>query len=171
MIIMTFTPPIIMIFADVIVSLFVGVIYMLMAAKIPKFGIFTLSGILIGLLFLMVMGQVYMFIGSACGGILGDIIALKWGNYKNKGGLFTAYAMFRFCFALGTLIPYYLLRDIMFEQHVSLGYSSEYIEAVFNCYTIEMLFLQLGLNLISGFIGAYIGYIIRKKHFVKAGVL
>lgn len=169
--VMVFTPPIIFIFSDIITTFIVAVIYMLMTAKIPKFGVFTLSGLLVGLLFLLLFGMVFAFVGLVIGGILGDIIAFKWGKFKNKAGLFTAYTIFRFCFALGMLLPIYFLRDLMIEMTLAQGYSSEYLEGMLSLYTIEMFFILLGLHIIGALAGAYIGYRILIKHFVKAGVV
>ena len=53
-VLLSILPPILQVFMDVVVSLFVGVIYLLMATKIPKFGIFTLNSILFSALLLLI---------------------------------------------------------------------------------------------------------------------
>ena len=71
-------------FSPAITGLVVGTIYLFLAIKVPKFGVFTISQLLLIMIVLILgMGYLPWLIGMFIGALLGDIAA-NTSKYKNK---------------------------------------------------------------------------------------
>lgn len=133
-----------------------GIPFMLYLTKVKKFGMVSLTGIILGLLNL-VMGS----------GVLGDVI-LRVGKYQSwkctllGNGVFSLWIM-------GYVSRMFLTRDTFFASLVS-SYGQEYVDTLMSYtpdWTYPLLFV---VTFIGGILGALLGKAVLKKHFEKAGV-
>ncbi len=142
---------------------------MLFYSKIEKFGMITIMSILIAIImFVTGMG----FLGAPfiiVAGLVADLIA-KAGGYKNFKMIVISYGIF--CLWIcANYFPILVTAESYRQDLIDGGFSAEYADSLFkaiNCKTIAIL---LVLCVIFGFIGAFLGKAVVKKHFEKAGIV
>ena len=126
-----------------------GIPFMLYLTKVKKFGMVSLTGII--LIF----------------GVLGDVI-LRAGKYQSwkctllGNGVFSLWIM-------GYVSRMFLTRDTFFASLVS-SYGQEYVDTLMSYtpgWTYPVLFV---VTFIGGILGALLGKAVLKKHFEKAGI-
>lgn len=159
--------PIFVVLITVVCPVVGGIPFMLYITKIKKFGMVTLSGIICGLL-MMVMGSgVFVFIGGIVFGLLGDLI-MKAGDYSSTKHSVLGYSVFSI-WIMGFVARMFLTRDAFFNSLAS-GYGQEYVDTLMG-YTPGWMFPVLfALTFIGGLLGAFLGKAVLKKHFAKAGI-
>ena len=135
-----------------------GIPFMLYLTKVKKFGMVSLTGIILGLLNL-IFGIIF--------GVLGDVI-LWAGKYQSwkctllAGGVFSLWIM-------GYVSRMFLTRDDFFASLVS-SYGQEYVDTLIS-YTPGWMFPVLFIvTFIGGVLGVLLGKAVLKKHFEKAGI-
>lgn len=150
-----------------VAALISGCVYMLMVAKVPKFGGITIMGTVMGL-FLFISGHfiVSLFIGVACS-VIADYIANKVRNQKT---ILASYVVFSFGLT-GPVLPLWLMKDAYVASLVSKGKDAAYIEGVFEHINSTTLIVCLLATLILSIIGGIFGQKMMKKHFQKAGII
>ncbi|RSX53074.1 putative bacterial integral membrane protein [Bifidobacterium goeldii] len=151
-------------------GVFIGVIcqtpVMLMALKVRHLGVFTIFGILTGLL--MGPGQIPTMICAVICGILADLIAAA-GKFTNRALLITAVAVFN-VWSYGKYIPFFFMRDAYLAQ-IAEGYGQSYVDQVSGLFP---MWLAVGMPImlfVSGALGAWIATKLLAKHFEKAGLI
>ncbi len=144
-----------------------GIPFMLYLTKVKKFGMVTLTGIILGLLNVLIGAGVLVFIFGVIFGVLGDLI-LKAGKYQSwkctlwGNGVFSLWIM-------GYVSRMFLTRTEFFTFLES-NYGAEY-SATLASYTPGWMFPVLFVvTFIGGILGALLGKAILKKHFIKAGI-
>ena len=143
-------------------------VYILMGVKIKKKGVFTISGVLLGLLALS-GGHIPHAIFSIIGGFICDFVI---GNYKSKFRLICGYGLFALADFLGIILPILLFGTTYFmEKAVKWKMSTEQINQAISYFTISWIIVFSTITFILACIGAYIATKILKKHFEKAGVV
>ena len=138
-------------------------VYILMAVKVKKKGVFTISGTLLGLIALS-GGHLPHAVFAVIGGIICDLII---GNYESKGRMIIGYGTFALADFLGTVIPVILFGTASFVERASKWKMSEAL-------SYFKVSWAVGFGLITfvlACIGAYVATRILKKHFEKAGVI
>lgn len=118
------------VFIPVISALLSGTIFMLMVAKVPRFGAITIMGSIMGVFF-FIMGR---FPGALIICILIAAIADTIGyfvRYKNKKVLLGSYLVFSFS-TIGPVIPMFLFPSLYADELASVGKDTSYIENVFS---------------------------------------
>ena len=70
---------------------------------------------------------------------------------------------------MGNMIPMFIMKDYYFSM-MSSQMGKEYTDIVMLYVTNESFFVLLIATFIAGLIGAYIGRLLLKKHFEKAGI-
>ncbi|KIS15425.1 hypothetical protein AT49_01510 [Streptococcus equi subsp. zooepidemicus SzAM35] len=85
-------------------------VYILMAVKVKKKGVFTISGTLLGLIALS-GGHLPHAVFAVIGGVICDLII---GNYESKGRMIIGYGTFALADFLGTVIPVDFIRNSFF---------------------------------------------------------
>ena len=154
-----------------ITSIINGTVLILLTLKVHKFGVFLITGIILGLVN-MLMGTWWAIIGYTVGGLIADMIASK-SQYNNKRDLALGYCIFHWIFAFVIYFVYYALKDWMAQYFFQLGYFPTLQDALnmYAIFTIESLPLVMIANIIGPILGVYIGIKVNKKHFEKAGIV
>jgi len=142
--------------------------YLLMSVKIKKRGVFTISGILLGLVALS-GGHIPHAIFAGLGGVICDFII---GNYENKGRIIFGYGIFALADFLGTVVPVLLFGTASFVERaakwkMSEGQIKQAISYFSIPYTVGFAILTFALACT----GAFAAVKLLKKHFKNAGVI
>ena len=145
-----------------------GIPFMLYLTKVKKFGMVTLSGIILGLLNMLIGSGVLVLIFGIVFGVAADHIK-KSGKYKCwkftllGNGVFSLWIM-------GFVSRMFLTRTEFFDSLVS-SYGQEYVDTLMS-YTPGWMFPVLFVvTFLGGILGALLGKAVLKKHFEKAGIV
>ena len=144
-----------------------GIPFMLYLTKVKKFGMVSLTGIILGLLNLVMGSGVLVLIFGIIFGVLGDVI-LQAGKYQSwkctllGNGVFSLWIM-------GYVSRMFLTRDTFFASLVS-SYGQEYVDALMSYTPGWMYPVLFVVTFIGGILGALLGKAVLKKHFEKAGI-
>lgn len=158
--------PIMMALLVVIGPVLLGIPMMLFYTKVKKFGMITIMGIIVGI-YLCVTGMGFWpLIFGVVFGFLADLAAGS-GRYASVGKTVLSYGIF--CVLLfGNYVPLYIDRVGYFSSRQNFG--TEYITTLANImqpWTAPVLAIAAFL---CGMLGAILGRVLLKKHFVKAGI-
>ncbi len=142
--------------------------YLLMGVKIKKRGVFTISGILLGLVALS-GGHIPHAIFASLGGVVCDFII---GDYENKGRIILGYGMFALADFLGTVVPILLFGTTSFlERAEKWKMSQEQINQAIFYFSVPYTISFATLTFVLACVGAFVATKLLKKHFKKAGVI
>ena len=160
--------PIIDILLGVICPITCGIPFMLYVTKIRCFGMVSLMGIVLAILF-TVMGSGMWVAGFCCVcGVLADFV-MKIGKYKSWKYTILGYGVFSI-FNMGFFSRIFFMRDAFWETMVS-GYGEEYAKAI-TALTPNWMYPVLIVScFVGGLLGAWLGRGVLKKHFEKAGII
>ena len=90
------------------------------------------------------------------------------GNYSSIKNSIISHGVF-IMGIMGNMLPFFILRDYFIEaMRVSMG--NEYVNVITPFLNNEFLIILFILTFITGVASAYIGKIVLKKHFKKAGI-
>ena len=149
-------------------SLITGIPFMLFLTRVKKFGMFTLMGILSGLL----MGLTGMgFWGIPMGvifGLLGDMI-LKSGGYRSAKKSLFGYAVFSL-WMVGTYIPMYFTVEASWRSFAD-SFGEEYADRVMAVMPMWSSLLVVAGIFLFAILGGMLGRRLLRKHFAKAGIV
>ena len=152
----------------VLMPIILGIPMMLYYTKIEKFGMITLTSILIAiLLFITGMG----FLGAPIAivsGLVADFIA-KAGKYKSFKMTVLSYAVFSL-WVTASYLPLIITRDSYMQSMIDGGYEGDFVDTLFKLVTAQTYPILIILCFVCGIIGAFLGKLIMKKHFEKAGI-
>lgn len=157
------------VFIPVIAALLSGTIFMLMVAKVPRFGAITIMGSIMGVFFFIMgrfPGALIICIVIA---LLADAIAYTF-RYKSKVGLLLSYLVFSFS-TIGPVVPLFLFPNLYVEQLVEVGRDASYIENIFSSISQNTFILLVVGIVVAAIIGGLFGQRMMKKHFEKAGIV
>lgn len=147
---------------SVFVPLIGGIPMMLYFSKIKKFGMLTISGLLIGLLMLLTgMGYWCIFSGVVFG-LIADFMLKASGLEILAHGVFSVWTV-------GTFIPIIVTRASYYEKLVP-NFGQEYADTLMSYMPGWILPVLAIACFVSGLVGALIGRAIFKKHFERAGM-
>lgn len=153
---------------SVFVPLAGGIPMMLYFSKIKKFGMMTISGLLIGILMLLTGMGYWCILTGVLFGLIADFM-LKFSGYKSvKMEVFTQ-GVFSI-WTVGAFIPIVVTRDNYYEKLIP-NYGQEYADALMSYMPGWILPVLAGACLVSGLFGGLIGRKIFKKHFERAGIV
>ena len=150
-------------------ALISGCVYMLLAAKLQKFGGIAVMGIVMGLFFMTSGHFIISFAGNIVMGIVADLVA-KASNYKSKKGLLASYVLFSYGL-FGPVIPMWFMKDAYVANLEARGKEAAYIEELFANINMGTFAIAVLATLICALIGGWFGQKMIKKHFVKAGII
>lgn len=158
--------PIMMPMLAVLVPLIGGVPMMLFYTKVKKFGMITIMAIILGVyLFITGMGAWPMLFGVVFG-VLADFVA-KSGEYKSVAKTILSHAVL--CIMIfGNFLPLYIDREGYFSSRVEFG--QDYIDTLGSIMQPWTAPVVLACSFVFGVLGALLGKVLLKKHFVKAGI-
>lgn len=160
--------PIFSVLFSILCAVISGIPIMLYLAKVKKFGMVTLMGIICGLLAVVMGSGIIILPFAVVFGVAGDLI-LKAGKYRSMKYTIIGYAVFSL-WLMGFESRMFLLRESFFESLIP-SYGQEYVDVLMS-FTPPWLFPVLFLaTFIAGIIGALLGRAVLKKHFIKAGIV
>ncbi|MBU5298484.1 MptD family putative ECF transporter S component [Clostridium sporogenes] len=162
--------PIIWIFMPAIIGLLCGVIFMLMTAKVKKFGAILIMSIITALIY-FATGQftVVLLVSFAIVSIIAEFIRRGFG-YKSFTGNLIAYVIFSLGMT-GSPLPIWLFGDSFLKSIMEQGMSASYVEGLKTLTSTGMLVSMYVATFITALIGGFIGKSMLKKHFKKAGIV
>ena len=144
-----------MILLPAVAALICGCVYMLLVAKVGKFGAISVMGIVVGL-FLFVSGHF--------------ILSTRAGDYRSKTGILASYVVF--CYGLtGPILPLWFMKDAYVASLQARGKDSSYIDGVFAHVNTGTFFIAMIVVLVCALLGGWFGQRMLKKHFAKTGII
>ena len=159
--------PILMLGLPIIGALVWGIPFMLFLTRVNKFGMITLMGIIIGIVMFLSGHTGIPIIVYTITGLLADII-IKTQNYSSIKTSIIGYAVFAVGL-IGNMLPFFILRDYYISaMNASMG--AEYVNFITPFLQYHFLIILIILTFIAGLISGYIGKLVLKKHFEKAGM-
>ncbi len=150
-------------------ALISGCVYMLLIAKVQKFGAVSIMGIVMGLFFMTSGHFIVSFAANIVMGILADLVT-KAGNYKSKKGILASYVIFSYGL-FGPVLPMWFMKDAYVANLESRGKDAAYISDLFANINNTTFVIAVIATLICALIGGWFGQKMMKKHFVKAGIV
>lgn len=143
---------------------------MLLLAKVPKKGVFTICSAIQAILFLLVGAFWFIPIGLVIGGVICDFLVMGRKEITMKS-MTVAYALFSAIFAFSAICPIKFLQSAFVGAMEKNNIAQEYIDGMLNITSVPMLVVIVAAGLVGGLIGAVIGQKALKKHFIKAGLV
>ena len=150
-------------------ALISGCVYMLLAAKLQKFGGISVMGIVMGLFFMTSGHFIISFAANIVMGIVADSVA-RAGNYKSKKGLLLSYVLFSYGL-FGPIIPMWFMKDAYVANLEARGKDAAYIADLFANINMTTFVIAVAATLVCALVGGWFGQKMVKKHFVKAGIV
>lgn len=142
---------------------------MLFYTKVEKFGMITIVSVLMAII-MFVTGMGFLGAPLIIGaGVIADLIA-KSGGYKSFKKTAFSYGIFSM-WICANYFPVVVTANSYREGLLEGGYSAEYCDNLFRAINYKTIGILLILCFVFGFIGAYIGKAVVKKHFEKAGIV
>lgn len=161
--------PVFMVLLPLIAPIIAGIPFMLFLTRVKKFGMVTITSIIVVLLMFAMGHPWYVLIFGAVCGLIADLI-LKAGNYKSVKLSFIGYAVFSE-WSLGALLALFFgFRDNYFKN-MRAGYGDVYVDKLMALTPDWLFFVMIILAFVGGIIGALLGMTVLKKHFKKAGMV
>ena len=128
-----------------------GIPFMLYLTKVKKFGMVTLTGVILGLLNLIMGSGVLVLVGGIIFGVVSDLI-LRAGKYQSWKCVLLGNGVFSL-WIMGYVSRMFLTRDDFFSSLVS-SYGQEYVNTLMS-YTPGWMFPVLFVvTFIGGILGA-----------------
>ncbi len=144
-----------------------GTVIMLFMAKVQKPWAVLILGMLTSI-FMMVEGNTYLLIIHSFVVMLIAELIRRVGNYNSFKYNMLSFAIFN-TWICGSLMQMLWAREKYIEIAMVMG--EEYVNALIKLVTYpNMALVYLGA-ILGGLIGANIGRILLKKHFIKAGII
>jgi len=150
-------------------ALICGTVYMLMVAKLQKFGGISVMGTVMGIFFMLSGHFLLAFMPCIVCGILADLIG-KSVNYKNKFVLLISYVVFSYG-CLGPVLPMWFMKDAYIDHLLAKGKDSAYIESMLANVNTKTFIILVIVIAVCALIGGLFGQKMVKKHFEKAGIV
>ena len=159
--------PIFMLLIPALAPLVCGIIFMLFLPKVEKFGMVTIMGIILAL-FMFITGHPWpiLIIGVVCA-VLADLI-MKSGNYKSWGKICIGYIVFSEIL-IGLMIPIFFMKDT-YLAGIRDGYGDTYVDTLTAITPMWVFPIMIVLVAVGALLGAYLGKLLLKKHFKRAGI-
>ena len=152
-----------------ICALISGCVYMLLAAKLQKFGGISVMGIVMGLFFMTSGHFIISFAANIVMGIVADFVA-RVSSYKSKKGLLLSYVLFSYGL-FGPIIPMWFMKDAYVANLEARGKDAAYIADLFANINMTTFVIAVAATLVCALVGGWFGQKMVKKHFVKAGIV
>lgn len=142
-----------------------GTIYLLLYSKVNKNGVVLLFSLILAVLMLMNFWAMSVII--AIGGIVAEIVWRKLDRRK--------FSTMLICFTIQIVFWYFAMTlPLIFLKDLYLAAVPAYAElysAVAELVVGPMFFVGLAATVVDCIIGAYLGKLLLKKHFQKAGIV
>ena len=150
-----------MFYAPAFSALVGGSVYMILLAKVPRFGAITTIGLVISLFFLGSKHGAGAFLPGIICGLAADGIA-HLGHYKDKVKNLLSFLVFAFG-TTGPILLMWLTPQAYIATLIARGKSQDYIDRIMVAPNPANILLFITSVLIGAFIGALIGQALSKK--------
>ena len=150
-------------------ALISGCVYMLLAAKLQKFGGISVMGIVMGLFFMTSGHFIISFAANIVMGIVADFVA-RARSHKSRKGLLLSYVLFSYGL-FGPIIPMWFMKDAYIANLEARGKDAAYIADLFANINMTTFVIAVVATLVCALVGGWFGQKMVKKHFVKAGIV
>lgn len=138
--VMSIAGPVTNVFYPAVVAIPNGIVMMLLLAKVPKKGVFTICGTIQGILFLLVGGFWLIPVALIVGGVICDFLIMERKEITMKS-MMIAYTIFSGIFAFGAIVgPMSFLQDAFVGAMEKNNIAQEYIDPLA---TIEYILIPL----------------------------
>ena len=144
-----------------------GTVIMLFMAKVQKPWAVLILGMLTSV-FMMVEGNTYLLIIHSFVVMLIAELIRRVGNYNSFKYNMLSFAIFN-TWICGSLMQMLWAREKYIELSMMMG--KEYVDILIKLITYQHMALVYLGAILGGLIGANIGRILLKKHFIKAGII
>lgn len=141
---------------------------MLFYTKIEKFGMLTIMAALLAII-MFVTGMGYL--GAPLiliAGVVADLIA-KSGDYKDFKKIAISHGIFSL-WICANYFPVVVSATSYRQSLLEGGFSAEYADYLFKAINTKTIAVLVIVCVISGFLGAFVGKAVVRKHFEKAGI-
>lgn len=149
-------------------ALISGSVYMLLAAKLQKFGGITIMGLVMGLFFFVSGHFVLSFAANIVCGLLADLIAAR-DKFRSKKLLLVSYVVFSYGLT-GPILPLWFMKDAYIANLTARGKDAAYIDTLFAPINNGSFVAAMAAILVCAVLGGLFGQRMMKKHFEKAGI-
>ena len=150
-------------------ALISGSVYMLLAAKLQKFGGITIMGLVMGLFFFVSGHFVLSFATNIVCGLLADLIAAR-DKFRSKKLLLVSYVVFSYGLT-GPILPLWFMKDAYIANLTARGKDAAYIDTLFAPINNGSFVAAMAAILVCAVLGGLFGQRMMKKHFEKAGIV
>ncbi|WP_455501026.1 MptD family putative ECF transporter S component [Gemmiger sp.] len=152
-----------------VAALISGSVYMLLVAKLQKFGGITIMGLVMGLFFFVSGHFVLSFAANIVCGLAADFIAAA-GKFKSKKLLLASYVVFSYGLT-GPILPLWFMKDAYIANLTARGKDAAYIDTLFAPINGGSFAASMIAILVCAVIGGLFGQKMMQKHFEKAGIV
>ena len=152
-----------------VAALISGSVYMLLAAKLQKFGGITIMGLVMGLFFFVSGHFVLSFAANIVCGVAADLVAAA-GKYRSKKLLLASYVVFSYGLT-GPILPLWFMKSAYIASLTARGKDAAYIDTLFAPINSGSFAVSMLAILICALVGGFFGQKMMKKHFEKAGIV
>lgn len=152
-----------------VAALISGSVYMLLAAKLQKFGGISIMGLVMGLFFFVSGHFVLSFAANIVCGLLADWVA-SLGKYRSKKLLLASYAVFSYGLT-GPILPLWFMKDAYIANLTARGKDTAYINNLFAPINNGSFLICIAAIFVCAILGGLFGQKMMKKHFEKAGIV
>ena len=150
-----------MFYAPAFSALVGGSVYMLLLAKVPRFGAITTLGLFMALFFLASKHGAGAFLPAIACGLAADATA-RLGHYQDK--IKNLFSFLIFAFSTSGPILLMWINPASYEAALlARGKSQEYIDRIMVAPELDKIFLFVASILLCALIGALLGQLISKK--------
>lgn len=163
--------PIAHVFSPAVGGVTCGIIYLLMISKSPKKGVFTISSIVVMLLFqLLRNGYLPWVISVIVSAIVADLICIPSG-YKNFKAIAASYGTIMVGQAFGNVMPVVFFAEKFKKDFLSRGVDPLFMDTMINFIKGPIAIVIMIVSFLAGIIGMLIAKKLLNKHFKKAGIV
>ena len=152
-----------------VAALISGSVYMLLAAKLQKFGGITIMGLVMGLFFFVSGHFLLSFAANIVCGLLADLIVAR-GKFRSEKLLLVSYVVFS-CGLTGPILPLWFMKDAYIANLTARGKDAAYIDTLFAPINNGSFVAAMAAILVCAVLGGLFGQRMMKKHFEKAGIV
>ncbi|MBP2620023.1 MptD family putative ECF transporter S component [Streptococcus panodentis] len=149
-------------------ALISGPLFMLYSARIHRFGMMLIMGLVSALVFIATGHTALILLGTVLAALAGEYI-LKKGGYqsiKHARWAYVAYSLSS-CF---NLLPIYLTRADYVQHMLEQGYGQDFADQMMSVLPDWSFLPIVVLGMVGAYLGCTIGIKMLKKHFKQAGM-
>ena len=150
-----------MFYAPAFSALVGGSVYMLLLAKVPRFGAITTLGLFMALFFLASKHGAGAFLPAITCGLAADVTA-RLGHYQDKIKNLLSFLVFAFSTS-GPILLMWISPESYMATLLARGKSQEYIDRIMVAPELDKILLFVASILLGALIGALLGQFLSQK--------